>query len=50
MSLANIAHGKVTIPGVDDGEELTATDVSSKRQIFILSPYERLLFVVGLLI
>jgi hypothetical protein len=25
-----VAQGKTTIPGVDDGEELTATDVSPK--------------------
>jgi hypothetical protein len=28
MSLTNIAHGKVTIPGVDDGDECIGTDVS----------------------
>ena len=26
----NVAQGKTSIPGVDDGEELTLTDVSPK--------------------
>lgn len=27
----NVAQGKITIPGIDDGEESTLTDVSGMR-------------------
>lgn len=41
-----VSQGKTVIPGVDDGEELTLTDVSpeSDRWLISFSPYISLLF------
>ena len=36
MDYKNVSQGKTTIPNVDDGEEMTGTDVRRKKYFFLV--------------